>query len=1129
MRLRFSVLGIALFVFGFSWVGADERCASPVAQIVSLQGRVEVTPVDERRWRSVGLREKFCAGDRIRIEAYSRALVQLQDNTLLHLDGGTLVTFSGIEPNKPSWFELLKGAIHLISRFPHRLEVKTPFVNAAVEGTEFAIRVEPEKALLWVFEGRVLFHNPTGQLTVTSGEAAVAEAGQAPRRRLVIQPREAVQWALYYPPLIDLRPSVYPSGPEAQGIHVALRAYRDGDLLTALGRLEQVPIGAREASYFTLQAALLLVVGRIDEARPNIQRALQLDPDHGTAYALQAIIALAQNRKEDALRLARQGAKLDPQSSIPQIALSYVYQGRFNIEQALQHAQQATELFPGEALAWARVAELQLSLGDLDGAAKAAQQAVALDPDLARTQTVRGFAELTAIDIEEAKASFQRAIELDPADPLSRLGLGLAKIRQGDLKAGTEEIEIAASLDPNNSLIRSYLGKAYYDQKRGEAAATELAIAKELDPNDPTPWFYDAIRKQTTNRPVEALHDMQKAIELNDNRAVYRSRLLMDQDLAARSASLGRIYNDLGFQQRGLLEGWKSVNTDPSNYSAHRLLADNYAALPRHEIARVSELLQSQLLQPLNLTPVQPSLAESNLLLLEGAGPSGLAFNEFNPLFTRNRLALQASGVFGSNDTLGDEVTQSGLWKNFSYSVGQFHSETDGFRENSDFARNTYNVFTQGALSPNTNLQAEFRHDERIQGDLALRFDPNFSKVLRETSRVNTYRLGARHAFSPNSQIIASLSYQNVNVKQKTQTQRTISIPTPLGPLETEILIPTEATINRNGFIGELQHFYTNEKATVISGFGHINNDVIQNVTFPENKPPLTEVITHPDIRKVNIYNYSQIRAFDKLTAILGLSIDSLEIRGQLDKTQVNPKFGLIWMLHSSTTLRLAGFRSMSTTRTANQTIEQTQVAGFNQFFDDVNGTDAWRYGAAVDHVFSKYFYGGVEYSERKLDVPVLISQGSKAQFVNWKEKTSRTYFYLTPNSNFAASIEYFFERFDRRSNPLRTGIVDVATHRVPVGLSFFHPLGFSANLKATYVNQSGFFQRRNSDDIFNDQSGFIVVDMSLNYRLPKRFGIIRVGSKNLFNERFKYQDMDPNMPLFFPERFLYTQLTLAF
>jgi hypothetical protein len=196
-----------------------------------------------------------------------------------------------------------------------------------------------------------------------------------------------------------------------------------------------------------------------------------------------------------------------------------------------------------------------------------------------------------------------------------------------------------------------------------------------LDPNDPTPYFYDAIRKQTINRPVEALHDLQKSIELNDNRAIYRSKLLLDSDLAARSASIARIYNDLGFQQRGLFEGWMSVNTDPSNFSAHRFLADTYAFLPRHKIARVSELLQSQLLQPNNITPIQPVLGESNLFLISAQGPADLSFREFNPLFNRDRLTLQATGLYGqnqnensSNDTWAGEGIVSGIYSSPSWS-----------------------------------------------------------------------------------------------------------------------------------------------------------------------------------------------------------------------------------------------------------------------------------------------------------------------------------------------------------------------------------------------------------------------------------------------------------------------------
>jgi hypothetical protein len=94
--------------------------------------------------------------------------------------------------------------------------------------------------------------------------------------------------------------------------------------------------------------------------------------------------------------------------------------------------------------------------------------------------------------------------------------------------------------------VRAYLGKGYFEAKRIGLDEREYGIAQQSDPLDPTAWLYDAIAKQTTNRPVEALQSIQKSIELNDNRAVFRSRLMLDEDLAVRSASLGRVYSDLG-------------------------------------------------------------------------------------------------------------------------------------------------------------------------------------------------------------------------------------------------------------------------------------------------------------------------------------------------------------------------------------------------------------------------------------------------------------------------------------------------------------------------------------------------------------------------------------------------------
>jgi tetratricopeptide (TPR) repeat protein len=753
---------VALMIPSIAWAAGS--CETWVARVVSVQGTLEARGAGEARWVSVASGETFCPGDAIRTLERSRAAIVLSNEAILRLDQNTTVTFSAEKEEQATLLKLLQGAVNSFSWRPCSLRVLTPYVNAAVEGTEFIVRVEPDQTLLTVFEGQIAATNPAGRLILARNESAVAKEGQAPVLRTVVRPRDAVQWALYYPPILDVRVLNLPEEENGWGslVRSSYEAYRTGDLARAFSVLEGAPDDVQDPRFFTYRSQLYLTVGRIDDARSEIERALHLDPGNSPAFALQSIIAVVQNQKQEALDLASKAVELDPGSSTARIALSYAQQAHFDLEAALKSLREAVKLNPEDALAWARLAEIWLAHGYLSEATEAAREAVALNPDHARTQTVLGFSFLTQMKTEDAKRAFKKAIELDQADALPRLGLGLAKIREGELKSGRAEIEIAVSLDPNNSLIRSYLGKAYFEEKRNARAESQYLVARELDPLDPTPWFYDAIRKQTENRPVEALQDLQRSMELNDNRAVYRSRLLLDEDLAARSASLGRIYSDLGFQQLALVEGWNSVNADPANYSAHRFLADSYAALPRHEIARVSELLQSQLLQPINITPVQPQLAVSNLFILEGAGPSDPSFNEFNPLFLRNRLALQASGVAGGNSILGDELVQSGVLGRYSYSIGQFHYETDGFRENNDQVQDTYNAFGQVALSYKTSVQAEYQYKDVERGDLPLRFTDEFLPTLRKPERLRSARLGFHHAFDPQSHVIGFLQYGKI-------------------------------------------------------------------------------------------------------------------------------------------------------------------------------------------------------------------------------------------------------------------------------------------------------------------------------------------------------------------------------
>ncbi|PWB48987.1 MAG: hypothetical protein C3F12_00365 [Candidatus Methylomirabilota bacterium] len=861
------------------------------------------------------------------------------------------------------------------------------------------------------------------------------------------------------------------------------------------------------------QAALLyLIQGRVAEARQELEHALTLDPGYAPAHGLRSNIALVRNEKGIAQQAAMQAVAANPSSASSYLDLSLAKQAEFRLDEALQAARKALEMESDNPMAMIQVSRLLFGLGNLSEASRMAEEARRRAPSDPLVTSTWGFLLLAQGKTKEAITAFDQAIEQDSTRGEPHLGRGLALFRSGQTEEAVQEMRMATLLEPKVSLYWSYLGKALYEVKRYPEDGDPFSVAKQLDPNDPTPWLYDAIRKQSINRPVEAVQDLQRSIELNDNRAVYRSRLLLDQDLAARGATLARIYNELGYQQLALVEGWKAAIEDPTNYSAHRFLSDSYAALPRHEIARVSELLQSQLLQPISITPVQPQLAESELFIFGSAGPAEPSMNEFNPLFVRDRVALLASGTAGEQHTLGDELVQSGIWGPVSYSLGQFHHEDNGFQKNNDLNQDVYNAFVQASLTPNTSAQIEYRFTDTHKGDRDLRFLGDFLPDERQERETHSARLGLHHAFSPQSDVIASFIYKHVDDDLRLQG--------------------VHGALEENGYLGELQHLFRSQTLHVISGLGHLTADRRNVLTIDVQQLGMRFVTVDPkNVHHTNLYVYSNINYFEWATLTVGVSADFF--KGVIvDRDQVNPKLGVTLNPLRDTTLRAAVFRTLKRRLLSDQTIEPTQVAGFNQFFDDAEGTEAWRYGVGLDQRFSPTLYAGAEVSKRNLEIPFFDATSGvpRAREVTWKEYLARGYLYWTPHAWVAVSGEYQFERF-ARNREFGAGIREVNTHRLPFGISLFHPSGFSARLKATYVNQEGDFHPQASPpDLFiRGADRFWIVDAAVRYRLPNRLGFITVEARNLFDERFRFQDTDPANPQIQPSRSVFVRLTLAF
>ncbi len=564
------------------------------------------------------------------------------------------------------------------------------------------------------------------------------------------------------------------------------------------------------------------------------------------------------------------------------------------------------------------------------------------------------------------------------------------------------------------------------------------------------------------------------------------------------------------------------------------MLADTYSGLRRHEVARASELLQSQLLQPLNVTPIQPQLAESDLRILEGAGPAEPAFNEFNPLFSRNGFIWQGSSIVGSNRTFGDEVTHSGLQGRFAYSLGQFHYKTDGYRSNNDLEHDIYNAFGQWAISPNASVQVELRHQGTENGDLNQSFNPNqFELDERTVIDRETARLGLHYRPSNDDDVLASASYRDF-----TNSQSVAGAPDK----------------SRTGAYGlELQYQKRLSMVKLIFGAGHVDRD--RTLRPCVDQDPTTGACIEfgnldRDAQYTNAYVYSGIDLFRNLNATLGLSYAALDRPGvDRNLNRLNPKAGVIWQLLPDTTLRAAWFRAVKGVFAVNTTIEPSQVAGFNQLFDDADGTKSERYGVALDQVFSPQLYAGLEFSWRELERPFGAAVEERTEHLH------RGYLYWTPSDYVAFSAEYFLDRFDR-DLPIDSGSVEepvlVTTHRIPLTFSYYRPSGFFSQLTVTHVNQDVEIRKdraisalrvpkedpdKRTFEQINDSAGierFWLVDAALGYRLPSRWGIVAVGVNNLFDTEFRFQESnfnqeEPVTPLYQPDRTLYAQFTVSF
>ena len=1148
-------------------------------RLVEIQGVVEVSPSATADWLLAQTNQILKPAYRLRTGANSRATMRWSDQSVIPF--GPLTELEILPANgtgTESGLHLIRGIISFFHRDkPGRIRVLTRGAFAGIEGTEFVMEAagpDAERTTLSVIDGRVRFGNDAAALILTNGEQAVATPGRAPVRTAGFIASNLLQWCLYYPGVLDLN-DLPLTAEEASALTNSLASYRAGDLLAALDNYpaDRKPGSDAERIY---HAALLLSVGQVEQAQPNLAALTATgasEKNQRLATALRTLIA--------AVKRGTRPASLNRPRSTELLAASYYEQscaGRGgSLDEALHLARQAVADSPEFGFGWERVAELEFSFGRTDRAFEALYWALTFAPRNAQALALKGFLLAAQNQTRAAITWFDRALAVDSALGNAWLGRGLCRIRDGDAAGGREDLLIAAALEPQRAALRSYLGKAFSSAGQMDRAVLEMKRAQALDPNDPTPWLYSALVKRDQNEINGAVADLEKSIDLNDNRAVYRSRFLLDEDRAVRSANLASVYRDAGMTEVSVSEAGSAVTRDYGNFSAHLFLANSYNELRdpnlinlRYESATFSEYLVANLLSPVGGSKLSPYVSQQ----------------EYSGLFERQRTGFSSESTYLSGGDWQQQASLYGWQKNTSYAADVYYRSQNGERINNDLEQRAVSVQLKQQLSQQDSVYLQAVVSDFGSGDVRQLHDQRSadSNLRANDRQVPNLFLGYHHEWAQGIHTLLlagrlddhfSLSTTDVTIPGVIRNSSGAVVGRVAGLLGAgnETFDALQLGGSFEAYSAELQQIAQVSRHTLVVGTryqaGETRTESDQTRLNSGRFPPYSSgnytaaQSAASDLTRLSFYGYDQWQVFDPLWLTIGASYDRLHYPDNVelppvsnaDRTasRISPKAGFVWTPAKDTTVRGAFTRSLGGLfYDASVRLEPVQIAGFNQAYRSlipesvegaVPGSKFQTFNLGFEQKFKSRTYLVLQLELLQSEVarsvgafnfdPSGLTDATPTQLrqtLTYEERSLLLSLNQLMGRDWACGARYQISDADLKTSLpelpqtlFPDGHKRAVLHTLDLHLMFNHPSGFFAEAQALWRGQSNYH-----DDANLAGDNFWQFNLFTGYRFPRRRAELTVGLLNLAGQDYQLNPLNLHQEL--PhERTLLVSLKLNF
>ncbi len=1142
---HFALCTICLLLLGLP---IPARAQVTNATVVEIEGPVVMARAGSDFWAPATAGAVLQGGDRLRTVEKSRAVIRLSDLSLIRLGEFSYIEIPTAGAARGG-LKLLRGLLYYFHRDKAGvMPVTTPSAHAVVLGTEFVVVAWADGATDWtMLDGSLALTNEFGGIRLTNGESASAKSDAAPRRRPGVPIATAIQWVLYYPGVLDVSELTLP--PEAQSsLAESWAAYGQGDLRQALAL---VPPGrvAREPGEAVYLASLHLTAGLVADASRLLETPMVGLPSTNAIPRL----AGALRRLIELVRTGRAPEGPAPVFATEWLVESLARQARSDLSGALVAARVALRQSPGFAFAWTQVGELEFSLGRTGAAEGAVGASLALAPRQARGHGLKGFLAAARGDQTGARTAFDHALALDGAQGDAWLGRGLVRFHSGELDAGLADLQTAVVVEPQRGILRSYLGKAQGEVHDLGRARRELDLARRFDPADPTVWLYSALLRQQHNEINRGIAELETSKKLNDGRSVFRSRLLLDQDRAVRSANLAALYRDAGMAEYAAREAATATEADYANASAHLFLADSYSGLRdpglsrlRYETPAVSEYLLANVLSPVGASALAPMISQQ----------------EYSPLFDRQRVGLSADTRYSSDGSWDQRVAHLGVLDGVAYALEGAWRGVPGHRPNTDLEQWLGAGHFKVQLSPATSIYLLASWARIEAGDTRPYYDERLASPtlrVREQQEPNVF-FGVHHQWVPGLHTVFLGAHLDDSLRTTEPSAAVRTLVHDSAGVLTGVLNPADSRFGlryRTDFeawSGELLQIWQSPRHLVLAGSriqaGDLNTRAVLDrdpTAFPPvfNDPAADQRVNSP-LDRLTAYAYWHWRILDHWRVIAGGSYDRLRhpinfdaapiAAGSTTTDQWSPKAALLWTPLTNLTWRAAYRRSLGGLSYDNSIrLEPAQLAGFVQSdrslvpesrsglvpgteFETLHLGAEWRlvsrtYLLAAGEVLrsaGRRWVGVFDYRDAP---PFIAGTGRVRESLNFEERSVAVGLHQLLGEEWAISARYRLAAAELRTRvPALPEAFDSSAradeeawlHEVDLAVRYFHACGWFAGAEARWRSQDN---RRDAGTLRDDD--FWQFDVWTGWRLAQRRVELSVGALNLTGRNYRLNPLN--------------------